>query len=360
MDRRKRVSWGALGLALLLGGCGDLFHSTDFPDLCQTDAAACTQSEPGSVLDGGAPFPADFCAWDSATARAHALHACAWLGACAGPGGKNAFGTCMVEALLAYDCAANPGRPVLGAAHASWDHLWRASTCADVLAAVEPGTPRAACGASSFDYLACAPSPNTDTLLGCTAGDGGAPSVIDCAASGQTCVSSGAGASCAGSAAACASAMGTFCDGTHLHDCQAGGDSSGPTDVGVDCASFGAGSCASGACLAAGDAGCAASSLVTCEGDVAVGCPSGIAERIDCAQVLGGTASCDPNAPGRAWDVARACSAGACPADSCGGGLKSCARGVPVGVDCAAMGLGACTLVTVAGDATPHAACSAP
>jgi hypothetical protein len=346
----------AVGAGLL--ACGDLFHSTaDFESACQIDPQACGLD--GATADAGAPFPADFCQWDAATARALAARACAWLGACAGPLGSNAFGECLVNATLAFDCTANPNRPVLGATHAFWDHLWRASSCDGVTTAVEPASPRDTCGASGFPYVSCEVGANASTRIACPEGDGGTDlGREDCAALGQTCVVVGSGAVCAGSAGSCGDAGGPFCEGTELHDC----DSDAGLDLGVDCADFGAGTCASEeACVALGDAGCPPTTEVSCSGDVASGCPSGVPEQVDCSQVLGATGSCNPAADGRGWDVSRACSVGPCGADSCAGTvLQSCARGAPVTLDCAQVGLGGCGLIQFPGDPNQYAACGPP
>src|SRR5579859_2135295 len=114
------IAMSAFTMGPLLIACFDLFHSTDdVLPLCLLDAGA-----PGcqGSLDAAADATpaADFCAWDRETARGHARHACAWLGACQSPLGRNAFGECMVQALLAYDCAANPHHRSKGEARRLW------------------------------------------------------------------------------------------------------------------------------------------------------------------------------------------------------------------------------------------------
>ena len=271
-----KTAWRARGVALsigVLGGvaaCVDLFHSTNFETLCDLDAAACAAvdaSADGAAAaprDAGAPDgPTDFCQWDSVTAGNNAAHACAWLGACAGPLGENALGPCIVNATLAYDCAANPNRPVVGAAHAYWDILWQAASCGDVLRAVQPSS--TACAAAPASYVTC----EAATRVACGPANAmSAPvGVEDCAAAGQTCaLVNGSGAcvgpsSCAGATAvlACGASGGP----TLLADCEDGG-----TDLGVDCANFGGGSCtASGgvaACRAVDGGSCTPSSAITC------------------------------------------------------------------------------------------------
>jgi hypothetical protein len=369
----RRLAWSAIGLVASGGlvACFDLFHSTTFTNGCDESAtAACEDAsvapapEAGPV-DAGTDGPLDFCAWDHATARKAALRACAWLGACAGAAGDDAFGACVVRATLAYDCAANPNRPVRGAARDAWRCLAKAASCGDVGACVEPSGTRGLCAATDAGYVQCDGTSNKGTLITCAPGGatGATPASLEsCAAEGQTCAPLGATAACAGASVACASA-GVSCDSAGaLHDCD---PDAGPADLGVDCTSYGAGACVgSGACLALGDAGCAATSAVTCSANgTATGCPSGVVEAVDCASVLGvASGACDPGASGRPWDVARACAtSAACGADTCSGSiLASCARGATVSLDCASEGLGGCTLATYPGDTTPHARCGQP
>jgi hypothetical protein len=368
-------------LAITFGGwlvaCVDLFHGTSFASACDVDAAACAPLDanvaddaPIVVEDAGTDGPTNFCAWSSATAAANAAHACAWLGACEGAFDDNAFGPCMVHAVLAYDCATNPNRPVIGAAHAYWDCLWQATTCGDVANCVEPSGTRETCAGAGAAYVACDPS--TAALIACGGGvaSGSPPAGLEsCAALGQTCTTSGP-AECSGSTTACSGASsGAMCAAgtTRLHDCDPDG---GALDYGVDCASFGAGSCFSGAfgaCLATDGAPCAPQSAVTCEdGGVAVGCPSGVTEQIDCDAVLGvtgGASTCNPQAPGRQWDVSRACSLGTCDGqhDSCdptGPTITTCFHGATFSASCKDLGFTSCALATYPGDPSQHAYCT--
>ncbi len=361
-------------LALVAGAsalaCFDVFHSTSFETACAIDAAACEDG--GAVVaDSGSPGSADastdFCAWDAGTAQQVAVRACAWLGACAGAIADDAYGPCLLRATLAYDCSANPARPVMGAAHAYWDCLSKVASCGDVEACLEPSGTRGKCSTTATGYAGCEGSTNPATFIACDAGaaTGTAPAAIEsCAAFGQACFSSGLGASCSGSPTACTT-PGTSCgDDGGLHDCDPDG---GVLDFGVSCASFGAGQCVtlpsgSAACLAAGQPSCAASSAVSCDTNgVATGCPSGVPELVTCPAVPG--LACNPTAPGRPWDVSRACYTGPCGTDSCSADretLTSCVRGATVSLDCAKQGLGPCALATYPGDLSPHAQCGAP
>ena len=138
-----RVARGGMGLAAAIAAsaglvaCFDLFHSTaGLHDACDLDAAACADD---AASPDAAPAGTDFCSWSPAQARDNATHACAWLGACESPLGHDAFGPCMVDALLAYDCTANPNHPSRGKGHTFWDCLWQVGSCADVTACVFPG-----------------------------------------------------------------------------------------------------------------------------------------------------------------------------------------------------------------------------
>jgi hypothetical protein len=300
-------------LTIAVAGCIDLFHSTALTTRCELDASAegCGPvDDAGSVIvdavvadapreatrDAGNTGPTDFCTWMPREARAHAEHACAWLGACAGSSGDNAFGTCMLDAVRAYDCATNPDRKVLGGLHEYWDCLWQATDCDAVHLCVNPARVEA-------DAAAC---------------------------------------------------TGVACDVTKLRDC-----SGGMGVLGVDCAFLGGSDCvttnAGPACVAAGDA-CAATAEVTCAAGVARGCPSGRGETVDCNALLGlptgAPSACIATSTGAAWDVSRACQVadvGGC-RESCDvTNLNACARGVPVSVDCSALGLDTCVIPDDAG-----------
>jgi hypothetical protein len=298
-----RVASGAavalLATAATTAACFDLFHSTsDILTACEIDAQAASCG------------PADFCAWSPAEARQHAQHACAWLGACETPVGRNALGPCMFQALLAYDCAANPNHRVKDPAHKLWDCLWRAQSCSDV--------------------AACAP------LAGPTA----------CEDAGCSCQQSG-------------------CFGTELRWCDGG-------DFGIDCASNGAGRCNGYptpnsakwvACEADSDAGtCAPDLTAQCSNGRAQSCPSGVVETIDCQGLLGTSGACvnGPLDPAFDWTSPCAVNPPACTSDTCANGRAiGCARGAAFAVDCAGENLGMCRLSTDAG-AEQHAACSPP
>ena len=364
MLRRRHRAPLAVALGAGLFACVDLFHSTNFETACDIDAAACSVGDDSSALSDAGPtaFPANFCAWDPETARANAQRACAWLGACAGPIGDDAFGPCFVRAMLAYDCAANPNRPLAPGTpvHDFWDRLWRAASCSDVRGALFASNVIPACVVSPSAYENC--FFDSGTLISCRADDGGPPStagVESCWALGKTCASIGSSVACAGSSTACSGDdAGTWCSGTQLHDCE---PDAGPFDQGSDCASFGE-TCVAGspsACAANGES-CPPSAQLRCNGDVAIGCPSGFSEQVDCAAILGTTGSCNADAAGRPWDVARACTVDGepCPPDSCTGTLlASCARGAALNVDCTAVGFASCTTVQLP-DATSRAICA--
>jgi hypothetical protein len=290
----------SIAMGATTAACFDLFHSTsDILSACEIDAQ--------SPVCG----PTDFCSWSPAAARQHAQHACAWLGACETPVGSNALGPCMFQALLAYDCAANPNHRVRGAAHDLWDCLWRAQSCSDV--------------------AACAPLAGPPTCQ-----DAGCP----CQASG--------------------------CFRTTLRWCDGG-------DVGIDCASNGAGHCNGYpspnnakwvACEADSDGGtCTPDPTARCANGRAQSCPSGVVETIDCQELLGTSGACvdGPLDPPFDWTSPCAMVPSACTTDSCANGSAiGCARGAAFAVDCASENLGACRMVSGDAGAEQHAACTPP
>jgi len=345
----------ACGLSGALA-CVDLFHSTtDVLDKCEIDAASC---------------PLDFCA-PAQTAEDFAEHACAWLGACESPVGGNAFGPCMVEARLAFDCSISPNHPVVGSTRALWECLAQTQTCSDVRQCVLPG-PAPSCtedgGASS-----CVTAGSGTARIACF--DGGTV-VENCALWGQTCDPSTSPAVCgAGSGGGLACGPGGVpeggapgsCDSYYtkkVYWCGAGGK------VGFDCSGSGTGQCGifpsvdSGAswpaCVPEGDATCQATVSASCAGDIATSCPAGLTETIDCARLLGASGSCRDAGLAPPFDWTSPCfGSQACQEGCQGNALIGCARGARFVTDCAAVGLGACREVTPTDDdAGPHAACS--
>jgi len=372
------IAWVPLGvgaLAVALGACLDLFHSTsDVLTACQLDPSLAGCSREAGGLQ--APDSVDVCAATSLEARQQADRACAWLGACEAPMGRNAFGPCTLQARMAYDCASNPNHRVAGSALAFWRCMLGATTCEGVAQCVFPGGPET-CPASG-EFLACGRGSNADVLVACEGGAGAARGE-NCAMAGQTCALGGnVGAACTGAAgfacdaSACASSR-------FLHWCP--GASPTAVDVGIDCADNGAQQCSVfpspsspqwAACVAAptGDASarCDASAAAVCNSGVAAMCTSGIAESLDCATLLGTATACTagPLSPPFDWTTPCALSSPACAVDACddaGTTLVGCARGAQVPVNCAEAGLGPCEEIAAAG--TPEAggvlpACTPP
>jgi hypothetical protein len=375
-----RGAVAALAIGAAAGACVDLFHSTqDVLTACELDASA-DGCPPSPSADARAETqaeagPTQFCAWTPAEARDRANHACAWLGACESPMGRNDFGSCVVQARLAYDCATNPNRPARGVPHDLWDCLWRVRSCADVDACIAPGgmpaceSPGAftGCGGAAGGALGRA------VRVEC-GGDGGSPAragAESCALWGQTCASSGATASCGGAAGLACVADG--CDGTPLsqvHWCVDGGDQ------GLDCSGNGAARCNGFpsstapqwvACVAstnvASDGSCAPGLAVTCSQGVATSCSSGVVERLDCQALLGTPGACVEGtlSPPSDWTSPCQVVPAVCGSDSCSGSVVTgCARGAALSVDCAAQGLGPCRMVSTDQGTRQHAACTAP
>ncbi|HTQ45502.1 MAG TPA: hypothetical protein VMI75_22240 [Polyangiaceae bacterium] len=309
------LSLVATGLGAGLVACFDLFHSTSgILDACQLDAEACA-----SDASGDAPGPTDFCEWTSTTAYQNAGVACAWLEACEAPLEHNDLGDCMLRALLAYDCEANPDHPVSGGTKQLWDALWQAKTCADVDRVVFPK-----------GVQACPQGPrpgcqsNSPTRVYCV--DAGRPAAAEnCELWAQTCDPS----------LGCVGCLGCF-------------DSDGD----------------------AGDAGdadtCTPDASATCSNGTAVSCPSGLVESINCDELLQQTGGCNPGPLTPPADPTSPCfiDAGAqdagdagCVGGCSGNTLIGCARGVSYTTDCSLIDA-RCTPSVTTPDNKTHAACA--
>jgi hypothetical protein len=330
--------------------CVDLFHSTDF-------AVALADAAP---VDAGADAASvDPCAPSAAEALATAERSCALLAACESPMGDNAIGRCLPAAIVAYDCGVSTLRPVGGEAQAHWSCLAHATSCGDVRACLgEPGP-------------CTGPPPFTSCSGEATRADceplGSAPPVERCGASGRVCTKNGGSeAYCTGSdGLGCRG--GSRCEGKQLHACGAVGaialpdGGKGTLDEGFDCSGYGASECVQNAlgasCKPSRGGACPPTGDVRCEGDVAIGCPSGIEERVECKALTGSATSertCSSTTGGRTWDVSRACGIASteggagCARDTCSGEkLAACVRGVTITIDCATLGanLGRCVQV---------------
>jgi hypothetical protein len=348
----------------LVAACTDLFHSTaDIRTACEIDAATSGCSPEAAPAGKGG---LDFCAWSGAQAKATAQRVCAWLGACEGPLGGNAFGECTVQARLAFDCAANPAHPVRGDTYARWACLASAQTCAAIHDCL---LPKALQCTAQGDYVACAV--DGGSLRVECAGVDAAVRLEDCALWGQTCTSDGPNAACGpGGAPLDCQDAGGGCFGlprTLIRWCEADGG-----QIGIDCVGSGAQACgvfpADGgmwpACIPVKDAGdaCPATNVAQCTGGVAHLCPTGVPESVDCAALLDTPDACVAKALDPPYDWTSACSLGmACPPDSCAGStLNGCARGAAFSVDCNAVGLGPCSTFTTDDGTATRAACTPP
>jgi hypothetical protein len=365
------VAFGLLGAGL--AACFDLLHDTgDLKTGCQVDA-----STPGCAPDAGA---ATACAPSGVEARKSAQHACAWLGACEGPAGRNAFGSCMFGALLAFDCSANPNHRLRGKQASLWTCLARAQSCDEVNTCVFPAGSQACKAPGPGDFAACGTAEsgtadNYDVLVHCRddGGTQGSPAVggENCALWGLTCSSRAGAGECSPERDAACPPPGCYA-GSVVHWCSSG------RDLGVDCSGSGASGCSVfpsrdagqwAACLpeAAPGASCAPRTTATCNGGVAELCPAGTPESIDCAALLGagpGAEACRPGLLDPPFDWTSACAVDppACVSDSCDGGvLTGCDRGAALSVDCTAVGLGPCSMPPTLGPSPGvlHAACVA-
>jgi hypothetical protein len=349
---------GALSLAL--AACVDLFHSTDFENACEVDARAPGCGDAGSKLPDASDAPAEaapvnFCNYSASEARAHAEHACLWLGACASPFDQNAFGQCMIDGILAFDCAANPNSTIaLGPLHEYWTALSLAKTCTEVTAAVNPIS--VACSGTGY---ACVGSAGPHARLECI--DGKVRGSENCLVEGRVCANQVCSAP-----KPLASCKSSKCEGTVLHDCE------GTADEGYDCQYFGGGACtvsdAGSTCepsFAQGSSGsgsCFATKAVTCGGDAgntATACPTGASVTVDC-RALTGSSSCHEGTPTPEWNVAAACEAKeSCTPGCAGDALVGCAQGAKFTASCSGAGLGTCEAVTLP-ESMKGYACKAP
>jgi hypothetical protein len=369
------VASAALGAGLV--ACFDLFHSTrDILTACEIDAQAigCGAADDGAA-DTGVDAPSspagdagrDICQ-GSTSPHDRAAGACAWLGACETPMGRNAFGECMFEALLAYDCGANPNHRAQGTTHDRWDCLSHVTSCADVDRCIFPQGPPI-CG-SAGNYTVCGAgdgSAPTDVRIECA--DGGARGE-NCALWGQVCSADSGSSACTGGGGLDCVASGCFGPTrTELRWCIGG------RDMGLDCADNGGQRCdgfpevdaARWVAFLAEDAAgatCAPDAAAACSGGVAISCPSGVPERIDCASLLQSDAGCSagPLTPPFDWTSPCAVTPPTCTADSCtdAGMLLGCVRGAKVPVDCAALHLGPCRAVSTEIGTMQRSACTRP
>ncbi len=326
--------------------CVDLFHATDVapPSSCETEASECPNPDAAQDI----PSP-DLCTPD---AYAKATRTCAWLGGCLGPGDTTSFGSCIMHALSAFDCAYNPTLRPRGAVAQLWNCLGSVMSCDHVRSCV---------------YGSAVPSCPIEPVLeasSCIEGDSGSASVACnlasklvgasvCTLRGQRCTPLDP------SRSACTGDLGAACDGpprcvgTGAVTCRniAGRD----LDDGFDCAGVGSGRCIDDgegpACAPSRSAGTCRVGTKTSfacaeDGGVAERCIDGRALQIRCS-ALGMV--CDPNGSSPAPFIT-ACKNQSpdtqcfVKTDQCiGEQLIGCANDRLVQVDCRALGLGACS-----------------
>lgn len=372
MLRPVGVAFAALLATMVaLVACGDLFHDTsEIRNACELDANAegCTTptTDGGPNVDGGtdagddASGPINFCEWDSATARANALRACTWLGACMPPIGANDLGECVFNALLAYDCTAAPQMRLReGVVKNYWECMHRAASCGDVERCVFPGAAQL-CAPGPRQYTTCGTGQNAPVRVQCEADAGGSKTVGEaCFATGRWCRRSAdqSSASCAGNTGldcredTCVGATLVFC-AKGVGDAGAG---SAP-DIGRDCTDIGAGRCAVvggvPGCVPLGPTTCVAA-RPACVGQVAKACIAGVEDTADCTKLIGPNACSATRVPENtvrsASDLCGAAVANCTPGCS-GSRLVSCFRGATTSVDCRQLGFSGCgTVGTVEG-----------
>jgi hypothetical protein len=361
-DRRIRivVAAAASAAALLgLAACVDLFHTTDFGTLCSSDPTACApdastdgQLSPDVSFDAPPPAPIDVCAASSAKARELAERACGFLGACLGTLEDSRFGTCMMRALAAYDCAFNPSLRPRDQLAVQWDCLSKVSDCEAVEACIYGKREGTKCTPKTGGtYTACDPPDGGIVMAEC--GNSEVPlGISPCALHGRSC------ARVDGSKSICAGKRGAACTGnprcesTFAVSCKSAGGIE--SDEGRDCTAVGDGRCVSDrdgvACAPPADAGAcgiATTSRVACsDKHVAESCVDGKAVKINCAVlgqgcVAGTASSVEPSTACTNMDAGTSCNTAE---DDCDGSgiLVSCAQGTEFQLRCNKLGLGSC------------------
>lgn len=368
MTRRYLLALASASFVVLGLACVDLFHGTDFETLCThspadpacgTDAASAPDVADASV-DSAVPRP-DFCAWSSREAQDQAKRACAWLGACEGALGESSFGTCTVDAQLAYDCSLNAALRPRGSVDAFWACLATVKSCGDVDRCVFPGGVQDCVAVPTGSTSACGTVANKSVRLECAGPSGRARGVEPCAMLGKTCAPEDT------SSSTCSGKLGftctkNACSGTAVVDCTPAGVRM--LDRGTDCAGHGAGKCVEGdagpyCAPNGGTTSCAQDSPPKCDGTSIVDtCVGGEKIRIDCSKVglpcdVSQLTSIDPTG-GCVNRGAGSCTPGTdtCTSDAV---LRSCGRGAFFEVDCASVGLGKCAVNTAG-----HGACAKP
>ena len=364
--RALRLGAGALALATGLVACVDLFHTTRYenlcdksPQACAADAAVADQRAEDVETPDGTPPPFNLCDVPGPSEAARAV--CAWIGACAGPMGNQAFGNCFIDAIQAYNCEVRPGRPLRGEAAAFWACAYKASlarSCGEMRKCYMPEREQTCTNTGTTRYVACLNDrTSAGTRFVCPVGGGSPEHLERCQGAGRTCVLEANSARCAPSSAACEP---TRCEGSLLHTC--GADN---TNTGVDCKFFGAGRCnaAATACAPSDDAATCTGSVITCQGAVATGCVAGRRETLECAR-LGLVCVAGSDADMAPPDLAAACQDALnapCGDDSCDGNtVVTCARGHTYRLDCGTQQLGPCELLPIPDEPLKRARCAPP
>ena len=359
--RRVMAIGAAMGaVASVAVACVDLFHSTNFHTLCDSD--------PGNLKCQNASdaSPPTLCL-PTNEAKNEAARICAWFGACEGPAGESAFGNCMMHAQFALDCKANPHFRPAGNAATLWQCFRNAKACTDFNACTLE------CDAdASAPYSGC--TPDGKALAMCP-GNQKRPSNVDvCLMANKTCLNDRAG--CTGSLGVGCQVASSSCSGSWAQKCVKDDGGAPAIDQGVDCSGVGAGKCKDdengygAACVPIDGGTCTVGpSQPTCDHARTVsGCIDGQRYDIDCT-VFGLTCSLGSANAAPSYDPFAACvaagDAGAACADTdndtCsadGDTLTSCSHGAFISVSCLSVGLGPCQLVT--GGSKTYAACTVP
>lgn len=329
----------AVGIAATLVSCVDLLHSTDVETLCDTTPGA--QQCAASGLTGCTTGPA---------ARNAAEHACAWLGACEGGTGANAFASCMVDALRIFDCAVAPNRKAQNDLFANWNCLASASSCGDVDRCIYGGKQAPECPAVGSSS-GCV----DDRVYTICQGAGRPINAEDCALKGKICSGDPSGTfGCTGKQgrSACTASGCSERDGkSYVVRCSTN------VDTGFDCSGYNA-TCNNDGDIPVcefGGAPCSATGTITCRGSTAVMCggeeKNAHEDSVDCGAI---GRACRPIGATQEIDPIAACVGDQTCTDGCSGAtMTSCASDTVFNLDCGSLGL-TCT------KESGHARCAVP
>lgn len=328
----KRRVFGLFAGIFALVSCVDLFHSTDVETACDKNPGdpACTSSAITTCTTGN-------------EARRLAERSCAWLGACEGGTGRNAFSSCMVDALRVFDCDVAPERKAQGDLISHWSCLASADSCGDVDKCVYGEKSPPVCDDASLTY-GCV----DERVYTVCNGAGRPANAEDCSLLGKVCSGGTNGIfGCTGAQKRSCAQSG--CKGDrYLVSCSNG------VDYGFDCNGYQTTCDSTGTSPVCklGGAPCDQRGAITCKEGFAQLCGGdGHLDTVNCT-ALGRT--CAPIAQTPEVDPIAGCVGAEACTDGCAGGvMTSCSNDTRFTFNCKDVGL-ECT------NENGHARCAVP